>query len=114
MLSAVLTLPPFTLLVALLRASTTSLNYVDLYYIRGELIGKNIKDSNSSIEEDDIYKSSREKLVLVLLSDSYSKLEIILVSISRLSSYSVLYFLLTISTTDYYLKKDVCYRMLEH
>ena len=47
------------------------------------MIGKNVKDGSSGIEEDDIYKSSREELILVLLSDSYSKLEIILVSVSR-------------------------------
>ena len=59
------------------------------------------------MKENDIYKSNRKKLVLVLLSDSYSKLEIILINVNRSSSYSVLYFLLTISTTDYYFKENV-------
>ena len=45
--------------------------------------------------------------MLVLLSDSYSELEIISVSISELSSCSISHFLLTISTTDYCLKKNV-------
>ena len=98
---------PFTLLVVLLGVSTTLLNCVNSYCIRGELIGKNVKDNNSSIKENNIYKSNRKKLVLVLLSDSYSKLEIILINVNRSSSYSVLYFLLTTSTTDYYFKENI-------
>jgi len=45
--------------------------------------------------------------VLASLSDSYSKLKIISICVSRLSSYPISYFLLTISTTNYYLERNV-------
>ena len=45
--------------------------------------------------------------MLNLLSDSYSELEIISISDSGLSSCSILHFLPTTSTTNYYLKENV-------
>ena len=52
-------------------------------------------DSSGSIREDNIYKSNKEKLVLVLLSDLYLELEIISVSTSKSSSYPIAHYLLT-------------------
>ena len=63
--------------------------------------------SSSSIGGENVYNGKREKQVLASLLDSYSKLEIIFISVSGPSSYSILYFILTTSTTNYYLKKKV-------
>jgi len=63
-------------------------------------------DNGSGIGKNNIYKDNKKVLVLALLSDSYSELEIIFVSVSELSSCPTLHFLLTISTTDYYLEKS--------
>ena len=45
---------------------------------------------------DDVYKSSREEVVLLLLSNSYSELNVISVSASEPSSFPTLHCLLTI------------------
>ena len=45
---------------------------------------------------NDIYTSSKEKVVLASLSDLYSELDIIFVGVSGPSSYSTLHCLLTI------------------
>jgi len=57
-----------------------------------ELIGVDVK---SGIGEEDIYKGKEEKLVLVLLSESYSELDLISISASKLSSSSISHCLLT-------------------
>ena len=64
-------------------------------------------DSSSSIGGKDMYRDSKEKLVLALLSDLYLELEAVSVSASRPCFYPTLYYLLTTSTTDYCLKEDV-------
>ena len=56
---------------------------------------------SSSIGGEDVQCGSREEPMLALLSNLYSKLEIISISVNRPSSYLTLYFLLTILTTDY-------------
>ena len=63
--------------------------------------------SSSSIGGENVYNGKREKQVLASLLDSYSRLEIIFISVSGPSSYSILYFILTTSTTNYYLKKNI-------
>ena len=63
--------------------------------------------SSGSIGGENVYNGKEKKQVLASLLDLYSKLEIIFISVSRPSSYSTLYFILTTSTTDYYLKKKV-------
>ena len=52
-------------------------------------------NSSSGIGGDDVYKGNGEDLVLVSLSNSYSKLKAISVSVSRLSSCPTLHCLLT-------------------
>ena len=51
----------------------------------GGEIGEDSNNSSSGIEGDDIYNSSREKLVLASLLDLYSELEVISIDISKLS-----------------------------
>ena len=63
--------------------------------------------SSGSIGGENVYNGKEKKQVLASLLDLYSKLEIIFISVSRPSSYSTLHFILTTSTTDYYLKKKV-------
>ena len=60
-------------------------------YDRGELMG----DVDADIGGNNIYNNNGENLVLASISDSYSKLEAILVSASRFSSCLILYYLLT-------------------
>jgi len=66
-------------------------------------------DSDNDVGDNNISSGNKEEPVLALLSDSYSKLEIISVSISRPSSCPTLHFLLTILTTNYYLKRNINY-----
>ena len=47
--------------------------------------------------------------MLASLLDSYSKLEIISICVSKPSSCPISHFLLTISTTNYYLERNVNY-----
>jgi len=54
-----------------------------------------------------MYSNKKEKPELALFLNLYSKLEIISISVSRSFSYSILYFLLTTLTTDYYLKRNI-------
>ena len=58
-------------------------------------IGEGDDNNISGIEEDNVYNSSREELVLVLFSDSYLELEVISVSISKSFFCPILYHLLT-------------------
>jgi len=51
-------------------------------------------DNGGSIEEDGVYISNREKVVLVLLSDLYSELDAISIDVSGPFSYPILYCLL--------------------
>jgi len=51
-------------------------------------------NSSSSISEEEVYKDKEEVPVLVLLSDLYSELEVISVSVSRPSFCSILHYLL--------------------
>jgi len=53
-------------------------------------------NNGSGIGRDDVYIDSREKVVLALFSNLYSKLDTIFISISRPSSYSILHCLLAI------------------
>jgi len=48
-----------------------------MLYKGGESIDDNNNNSGGSVKGDNIYKGSVEVLVLVLLSDSYSELEIV-------------------------------------
>ena len=66
-------------------------------------------NGDNDVGDNNISSSNGEEPVLALLSDSYSKLEIIFVSISRPSFCPTLHFLLTILTTDYYLKGNINY-----
>ena len=66
-------------------------------------------DNSGDIGREDIYKDNREELMLASLSDSYSELEVISVSVSGPFSYPTLYCLLTTFTTNYCLKEDVNY-----
>ena len=55
------------------------------------------KDVGSNgVKEENVYRNKEEKLVLVLLSESYSKLDAISVDTSGHSSCPILYYLLTI------------------
>ena len=56
---------------------------------------------------DKIYSGNGKESVLTSLSDSYSELEAISVSISKLSSCPTLYNLLATFTTDYCSKEKV-------
>ena len=67
---------------------------------------ENNEEGSGGVGWGDIYKRST-KPVLVLLSDSYLLLESISAGISRPSSCLISYYLLTTSTTDYYLKENV-------
>ena len=53
-----------------------------------------------------MYSNKKEKPMLALLSDLYSKL-IISISISKFFSYFILHFLLTTLTTNYCLKRNI-------
>jgi len=79
-----------------------------MMYGGGE-IGDGDNDSGGGVGGEDMYRSNGEELVLVLLSDSYLELEVILVSASGTFSCPTLHCLLTTSTTNYYLKEDVNY-----
>jgi len=68
------------------------------------LIGDTNGDSN--VDGKNVYKERAEP-VLVSLSNSYSKLDSISVYVSRFFSSLVLHFLLTISSTNYYLRERV-------
>ncbi len=57
--------------------------------------GNNVRNISSRVGSSKEYEE-RVELVLVLLSNSYLLLDSILVSTSRLSSYFILYHLLTI------------------
>jgi len=72
--------------------------------MRSEINYESVKDGGSSVEGED---SNEKKLVLALFSKLYSKLEVIPVSASKHSFYFILYYLLTISTTNYCLKENV-------
>ena len=65
------------------------------------------RDNSSSgdVSNNEVYKESVE-LVLVSLSNLYSLLKSISVYVSRLSSYPILHFLLTIYSTDYCFKES--------
>ena len=54
-----------------------------------------------------MYKDSKKKLVLASLSNLYSELEAISISTSKLSSYPILYCLLTTYITNYCPNKNV-------
>jgi len=58
-------------------------------------IGESNSNGGGGVGEDNIYKGSKKKPVLALLSDSYLEFEVISVSISRSSSYPISYCLLT-------------------
>ena len=58
------------------------------------------------MEEEYIYKNKEKELVLVSLSELYSKLDTISIDTSN-TFLSVSYCPLTILTTDYYFKKNV-------
>ena len=58
-------------------------------------MGDNDADSSGSIEGNNMYKNSKEKLMLILLSNLYLELEIIFVSIRWPSFYSTSHCLLT-------------------
>ena len=62
---------------------------------RGKSINNSDNNSSGGVRDNNIYNSSREKPVLALLLDLYSKLEVILVSASKFSSCFILYCLLT-------------------
>jgi len=54
------------------------------------------EESGGSIEREDVYSGKRKELVLVSLSDSYSELEVISISVSRLFSCYISHYILTI------------------
>jgi len=62
-------------------------------------------DGSGDVNSNEVYKESTE-LVLVLLSNLYSLLESISVCISGPFFYPILYFLLTIYSTDYCFKES--------
>jgi len=64
-------------------------------------------DGGGNVRGDEVYKGNREKLVLASLSDSYSELEVILLSTSGPFSYPILHCLLTTYFTDCCSNKDV-------
>jgi len=72
-------------------------------------IGDGNDNNGGGVGGEDIYRGNKEGLVLASLSDLYSELETISVSISGPSSCSTLHCLLTTSTTNYCLKEDVNY-----
>jgi len=65
-----------------------------------------IDNADSDVGGEDIYKE-RAELVLVSSSNSYSKLDLISMCVSRFSFSSALYFLLTTSSIDYCPKERV-------
>ena len=67
----------------------------------GGKIRNSNNNSGSSVEGEDMYRGNGEELVLVLLFDSYSELEVISVSASGPSSCPTLHCLLTTFTTNY-------------
>ena len=62
-------------------------------------------DNNSSIGEDEVYSNKKEKLVLVLLLDLYSKFNKISMDTSKLSAIPISYYLPTTYSTFYYLNQ---------
>ena len=77
-----------------------------LLYDGDNLIKKGVRDSCSSVEDDDVYER-RADSVLDFPSDSYLLLNSILVDISRLFSCLASHCLLTTLITDYCLNWDV-------
>jgi len=67
-----------------------------MLYTRDELMEVDNDNYNSGIEGEDIYKSKEEKPVMASLSESYFKLDVILVNTNKHSFCSTLHYLLTI------------------
>jgi len=67
-----------------------------MLYTRDELMEVDNDNYNSGIEGEDIYKSKEEKPVMASLSESYFKLDVILVNTNKYSFCSTLHYLLTI------------------
>jgi len=67
----------------------------------------NNNNNNSDVGDKEVYRDKEEKLVLALLSKLYPKFNTILVNTNRYSFYSVLYYLLSTYTTNYY-SNQIC------
>ena len=67
-----------------------------MLYTRGESMKVGDDNGSSGVEKEDVYKSKEEKPVMASLSESYSKLDVILVNTNKHSSCPASYHLLTI------------------